>query len=220
MHIYFAQVGTGGPIKIGFSRDVRRRLAALQTGHSERLNVLRVYEGSQDDERSLHQRFAAYRENGEWFAPAPEILSAEIGLPAVDIAAALARSSKAKNGYSAEGYKSFIAKHEARMQDPEALARIERGRAYCTSVFRLHTALRRLPDILAISDPPRRRRRELAEALASMEFALSKCPDVMQRIALKAQERNCGGRERDILRFLPAARAALARAETRIRKAA
>lgn len=73
--IYFVQVGAAGPVKIGCTRDVTKRISSLQTGHPERLVLLGCFEGTTRDERELHERFHAHRLTGEWFRPAPEILS-------------------------------------------------------------------------------------------------------------------------------------------------
>lgn len=81
-HVYFVQVGDAGPIKIGFSIDPVSRFSALQSGHSERLRLLKTLPGSIGFERELHRRFAEHRTNGEWFSPSVEIM-AFLDLPAV-----------------------------------------------------------------------------------------------------------------------------------------
>lgn len=42
--IYFIQAGDGGPIKIGYARNVERRFMALKTGTAKELAVLGVLE--------------------------------------------------------------------------------------------------------------------------------------------------------------------------------
>lgn len=63
---------TGYPMKIGIAADVRKRLATIQTGCPEKLRVylfLDVPSGSARlIEQECHQRLAAHRKNGEWFA--------------------------------------------------------------------------------------------------------------------------------------------------------
>lgn len=74
--IYFIQCGTG-PIKIGTTDgSPTDRLNSLQTGSPERLYLLSDMPGSYALERELHVRFAAFRirPDGEWFAPADELL--------------------------------------------------------------------------------------------------------------------------------------------------
>jgi hypothetical protein len=72
--VYFIQGMKGGPIKIGHSRDVEKRIKELQTGFPTKLIVLALLPGSRSTEASLHRRFKKYRLHGEWFSPAPELL--------------------------------------------------------------------------------------------------------------------------------------------------
>lgn len=56
-------------IKIGFTTgSVYARRDALQTGCPLPLDVLAYAPGALSDERTLHNRFAAFRGYGEWFA--------------------------------------------------------------------------------------------------------------------------------------------------------
>lgn len=73
-YVYFIR-GEGTPIKIGFSHQPNERLAILQTAHWCRLSIVAKAEGSLADEREYHDRFAAHRLHGEWFAPHPDILA-------------------------------------------------------------------------------------------------------------------------------------------------
>lgn len=75
-----------GPIKIGISRDVARRLVTLQCGSPIPLRVLAVTNGGRDAEREYHQRFADFRLHSEWFSPAPEILAEITRLNAGEVA--------------------------------------------------------------------------------------------------------------------------------------
>lgn len=71
--IYF--IGAlGGPIKIGYGYDPQARLGELQVGNHQQLHLLATASGGRAEEMKLHQRFAAHRLRGEWFAPAPELL--------------------------------------------------------------------------------------------------------------------------------------------------
>jgi hypothetical protein len=76
-YIYFIQPEAGGPVKIGKSRDPKRRLREAQTHHPERLVIrrtVRVHKAYVDVmERNLHKHFADHRLNGEWFDPTPEL---------------------------------------------------------------------------------------------------------------------------------------------------
>jgi hypothetical protein len=73
--VYFVQAKQGGPIKIGVSSDVPKRIRAIQTTSPAELLVLRVIpSGGRELERKLHESFAAHRLHGEWFEPAQELL--------------------------------------------------------------------------------------------------------------------------------------------------
>lgn len=73
-YVYFIQAGgPGGAIKIGWSSDVSRRLAELQTANAEPLVLLTTTPGTQLTERAFHTRFGAARMTAEWFRPCPEL---------------------------------------------------------------------------------------------------------------------------------------------------
>jgi len=81
MAVYFVQAGEGGPIKIGFAGDVRRRIAKMQSDCPSLLRVIGVVpDGTEHHEGLFHQRFGASRERGEWFRPSEEILAFASGL--------------------------------------------------------------------------------------------------------------------------------------------
>lgn len=75
--IYFMQErgNVAAPVKIGISRDVERRRNELQRAERVILSCLASFEGTIKDEQAMHARFAAHRLHGEWFSPAPELLS-------------------------------------------------------------------------------------------------------------------------------------------------
>lgn len=64
-YVYF--VMGGDRIKIGFSRDPYRRVAAMQTSSAEPLYLLGVQPGKLSDEKWLHNRFEKLWIHGEWF---------------------------------------------------------------------------------------------------------------------------------------------------------
>lgn len=74
--VYFVQAGEGGPIKIGWSTDVSRRMAGLRPGTSAPLKLLLVVPGTRASEKAAHDKFKAYRLHGEWFKPDPRLLAA------------------------------------------------------------------------------------------------------------------------------------------------
>lgn len=72
--IYFVQIGEDGPVKIGWARDVKRRLAQLQTGQPHKLRLLGQIPGGLTAERKVHEKLAAHRMTGEWFQPSTPVL--------------------------------------------------------------------------------------------------------------------------------------------------
>jgi hypothetical protein len=73
--VYFAQSGTHGPVKIGFGRNVAARLRSHQVGHPHPLRLVGVLPGGRNAERLWHNKFAAHCMTGEWFRPAPDLIS-------------------------------------------------------------------------------------------------------------------------------------------------
>lgn len=72
--IYFIR-RPDGSIKIGSSRNVRTRLYGLRSEHGLELNLISVVSEDQFHEHALHRRFSNFRRDGEWFAPAEELLA-------------------------------------------------------------------------------------------------------------------------------------------------
>ena len=72
-HVYFVESGTDGPIKIGWSQDVERRIAELQVANAHKLRLLGVVPGTMQKESDLHATFAHLRMEAEWFQNSPEI---------------------------------------------------------------------------------------------------------------------------------------------------
>lgn len=75
-YVYFIQAGDQGPIKIGWSCEVSRRLLELQTANAARLVLLGYIPGTQKTERAWHVKFAAERLEAEWFRPSQALLDA------------------------------------------------------------------------------------------------------------------------------------------------
>lgn len=79
--IYFLQSVNGGPIKIGFSTDIQRRHAELETHYDQPLVLLATMKGDRRTESEIHHRFAHLRlGRTEQFRPGPELM-AFIGRP-------------------------------------------------------------------------------------------------------------------------------------------
>lgn len=76
--IYFIQAVDGGPIKVGRTEWMTRRLESLQVGNPKQLVVLGVEPLPLDEllarERELHQQFDYARVRGEWFEPVPDLV--------------------------------------------------------------------------------------------------------------------------------------------------
>lgn len=66
--IYFMQNGEKGPIKIGLTFDVQRRLAQARTFNYQPITLLGHIPGDQRLETALLKRFSPYHLLGEWFA--------------------------------------------------------------------------------------------------------------------------------------------------------
>ena len=73
-YVYFIRVGTTGPIKIGWSNDVFKRLSQLQTGNPFNLCLVKYVAGTYKDELALHKKFSRFRISREWFEAASELL--------------------------------------------------------------------------------------------------------------------------------------------------
>jgi predicted GIY-YIG superfamily endonuclease len=73
--VYFVQGVDGGPIKIGFTTDVRRRLITIQAYSPISLRLVALFSGRAEHEGKLHRMFQAERLHGEWFFPSPELLA-------------------------------------------------------------------------------------------------------------------------------------------------
>lgn len=82
--IYFAQDTVSLNIKIGYTgnEDAERRIKQLQTGNSNRIELLATCAGEQVVETSLHQMFAEANVCGEWFRPTPNLLKFIVGVVA------------------------------------------------------------------------------------------------------------------------------------------
>lgn len=72
--IYFIKSKSDKRIKIGTTVRLSHRLRELAREFGDELTVLAVAEGSFDQERELHQRFAHLRAVGEWFEPGDDLI--------------------------------------------------------------------------------------------------------------------------------------------------
>jgi len=81
--LYF--IRSGQYVKIGVSATPRRRIASIQTGNPEPIEVLAIVEGDASLEADLHRRLASFRKQGEWFEDCPAVRNEIEGLHRVVI---------------------------------------------------------------------------------------------------------------------------------------
>lgn len=75
--VYMLRCANGGPVKIGTTKSLTQRVAALQTASAEGLAAIRTIPGTTITERWLHSHFEPGRIAGEWFSYHPDMLTIE-----------------------------------------------------------------------------------------------------------------------------------------------
>jgi hypothetical protein len=72
--VYFLR--SGDRVKIGFTTDLRTRMAALRCGNALEVQLLKVVPGGRAEEAALHRRFNHLRvkKRSEWFRAEPDLL--------------------------------------------------------------------------------------------------------------------------------------------------
>lgn len=66
--VYFALAERSNRVKIGYAKNVFKRIRVLQTGCPERIKLILIFVGyGRGMEKLLHERFSRYRVSGEWF---------------------------------------------------------------------------------------------------------------------------------------------------------
>jgi len=73
-YVYFMRAGYFGPIKIGFTKNVKKRVRNLQTACPEKLNILCVLKTNKKTEEAYHRMYNDVNINGEWFHPTKKLL--------------------------------------------------------------------------------------------------------------------------------------------------
>ena len=66
--LYFIQSDFTGMIKIGRSKNPKKRLKQLQTGNPNRLKLIASFKGKGEEEKYLHEELNRYKLKGEWFS--------------------------------------------------------------------------------------------------------------------------------------------------------
>lgn len=77
MSVYFAQEHDGGPVKIGFAENPRKRVISLSQKLGVALRIVRIVDGGRHAESWFHEKLAHLGRGGEWFDYSPEILTLE-----------------------------------------------------------------------------------------------------------------------------------------------
>jgi hypothetical protein len=70
--VYFIG-GAEGPVKVGWTKTLTRRLSEFQTGNWQELRVLGTMIASADLEIRCHQALREHRVRGEWFEREPAL---------------------------------------------------------------------------------------------------------------------------------------------------
>lgn len=120
MPVYFIRSGSDGPVKIGRTNNIRRRMQMLQTGSANQLVLLRAFIGGEVEEKAIHDRLSRFRVSGEWFEASDEVLNGDMGLPLFEVSHKLSKNRGGRqNIWSPEAKKSFAKKTASRWSDPE-----------------------------------------------------------------------------------------------------
>ena len=73
-YVYFIRLGDDGPIKIGYTKNIKRRLITIQVDNPLLVRLIAVMVGGRKEEYQLHRIYSKYRLYGEWFEPSSELL--------------------------------------------------------------------------------------------------------------------------------------------------
>lgn len=73
--VYFLKTDDSESIKIGFTTNLPLRLRHIQTGCPSEVRLLASVEAGRGTELFYHTKWMRHRQRGEWFEPAPAILS-------------------------------------------------------------------------------------------------------------------------------------------------
>lgn len=71
--IYFVK-NSEGLIKIGYTKDIQKRLSTLMHDHGQDLQLLKCICGTRYSEKSLHKRFSSLSVGKEWFRSNTELI--------------------------------------------------------------------------------------------------------------------------------------------------
>src|SRR5262245_61294482 len=104
--VYVIHAQGTGRIKIGHSGNFGLRLSTLQTASPYPLVVVKKIRTADHAtlEQQLHERFAAYRQHGEWFELPQDVLMAFLGESFTEEDNGEASSAKQQERYVKDGY--------------------------------------------------------------------------------------------------------------------
>lgn len=72
--IYFIQQNKNGPIKIGYTANLKQRMVAIQVCNHDKLMLLGTVGGERYIEKQIHQHLRFHYIGGEWFRPSAFVL--------------------------------------------------------------------------------------------------------------------------------------------------
>lgn len=67
--VYFLKNPMTGLVKVGYTGNLKQRLATLERAAGTSLERLAIHLGGREYEQHLHKVMARFREHGEWFRP-------------------------------------------------------------------------------------------------------------------------------------------------------
>jgi hypothetical protein len=82
--VYFVHDRSVKALKVGFSRNVKNRLCAIQCGNPNEIVLLGSIEGATQLESVLHRFLSPFHRKGEWFKANPTVLKFVSALIEVD----------------------------------------------------------------------------------------------------------------------------------------
>jgi hypothetical protein len=74
MKIYFIQQGKDGPVKIGISWEIKKRLRDISVSSPFNPVVLALIPGNREKEKQLHRKFKKEHLRGEWFKASDRLM--------------------------------------------------------------------------------------------------------------------------------------------------
>lgn len=85
-YVYFMRIGGKGPVKIGFTMDLYKRLQSHKTSNHAELKMIAVMHGTKKTEAAMHKKYVALLIPGkrEWFKMTEPLKSFIAALPKLD----------------------------------------------------------------------------------------------------------------------------------------